>query len=982
MTPQTSSTLRKAALSLLVAALSARGQTTTQTTTTPAISVPTVSQLSLTPFSGQAIQENRGCAALWQTLEQLHTWASVMTIVAHPDDEDGGMLAFEARGVGARTAIMTLTRGEGGQNAMSSQSFDALALVRTNELLDADSWYAGSGITQYFGRVADYGFSKTMDEALAQWGHDRVLYDAVRVVRMNRPLVVTSTFVGGITDGHGHHQVAGLLAQEVFKYAGDPKYYPDQIAAGLRPWKPLKVYARQPFFSVTSKGMFDYATGKWAPVLFHNYIDDTEMHGVPPVNVSIPEGTYDPILGESYFQIARTGLGQQRTQHEGPSIPLAGEASVGYHRYGAALPPASLKERESSFFDGIDTTLPGLATLAHSDAPFLLPALKRINEKVSSALLNYIPAHPERTAPDLHDGYMLTQQLIGQIKTSSLSDADKYNLIAELDRKLDQFNAGLAEALGLEVSAYAMPPEPTDANRNSRPGPLGLQVEAAQRVLVPGSEINVRLHISSGLGAGAVIGKTDLETPAGEHWQVTRVSAHGLEGYTVSDSHFENSASGNGSSNHTPINGDVVFHVAVPMDAAPTAPYYSRPSNEQAFYNVNDPQWLNHPFAPYPLTGEATLDYDGVPIHLASTVQTSHMVDGLGSVFEPLLVTPALSITLDGHSGILPLHMQRQFTLPVTLRSDAQGSSDGDVKLALPQGWTADPASTHFHIAQGESRTISFMIHPGSFSTQTYTIKAVVQSGNHEYSSGYIQAGYAGIRPYNLYAPATYSITGADVTVAPGLKIGYVMGTGDDIPTALTELGAAPHLLTASDILSSDLSTYDTILIGIRAYATRPELSTANARLLNFVHSGGTLIVEYQGPEYDHNFGPYSYILGNSPERVVDEKDPVTILAPSDPLLNFPNHITATDFDHWVEERGHSFMQSWSPHYTALTETHDPGEDPQQGGLLYSKYGSGTYIYLAYALYRETPEAVPGAFRLLANLISAGKTAGAPVAGK
>ncbi len=350
------------------------------------------------------------------------------------------------------------------------------------------------------------------------------------------------------------------------------------------------------------------------------------------------------------------------------------------------------------------------------------------------------------------------------------------------------------------------------------------------------------------------------------------------------------------------------------------------------------------------------------------------MVDGLGSVFEPLMVAPALSLTLDGHAGILPLHQQSQFNLPVTLRSNEQGNSEGDVKLDLPQGWTADPPTTHFYITQGETRTLNFAIHPSALGTQAYTIKAIAQSGNYDYSSGYIQAGYAGIRPYNLYSPATYAVTGADVATAPNLKVGYVMGTGDDIPTALTELGITPHMLTPSDILSGDLGTYDTILIGIRAYASRPELSTANARLLNFVHNGGTLIVEYQGSEYDHNFGPYSYILGDSPERVVDEKDPVNILAPGDPLLNFPNHITSADFDHWVEERGHSFMQSWSPHYTALTETHDPGEDAQQGGLLSAKYGKGTYIYVAYALYRQTPEAVPGAFRLLANLVSAGKT--------
>lgn len=957
MAPQSSNTIRTLGVSLLAALLAAPASPQQQ-----AIPVPSVSELNLTPYDGQRIAENRGSAALWQSLKELHTWASVLTIVAHPDDEDGGMLAYESRGMGARTAIMTLTRGEGGQNAMSSQTNDALALVRTNELLDADTYYAGRGITQYFGRVADYGFSKTMEEALTQWGHDRVLYDAVRVVRMNRPLVVTSTFVGGITDGHGHHQVAGLLAQEVFKYAADPNYAPDQIAAGLLPWKPVKIYARQPFFSVTSKGMFDYATGKWAPVLFHNYIDDTDSHGLPSTNVKIPEGTYDPVLGETYAQIARNGLGQQRTQHEGPNIPLTGDATVAYHRYGDALPAASLKEDESSFFDGIDTSLPGLATLAHTDAPFLKPALLNINEKVTAALLNYIPAHPEKVAPLLHDGYTMTAQLIDQVAASSLSAADKYNLTFELNRKLAQFNDALTESLGLEVSAYAMPPGHDDLNAKSAPGALSLTVEPGPRVLVPGTEVNVRLHIASALGVR--LGKTSLETPTGEHWSVTRVSAPGLDGAPADNA-------------PAAVSGDVIFHVAVPQDAAPTAPYYSRPSIAQSFYDLNDPRWLNHPFSPYPLTGHAEFDYDGVPIHLSTTVQTSHIVDGLGADFEPLLVTPALSLSMDGHAGILPLPRDAQssatFPLPVTLHCDAPGNSTGTLRLVLPEGWTSDPDSTQFRIADGETRALDFTIHPASLKPQTYAVKAVAQSGNYEYSSGYITAGYPGIRPYNLYSPANYSLTGTDVAIAPALKIGYVMGTGDDIPTALKELGVPPRLLTAGDILNGDLSAFDTIVIGIRAYSSRSELSTANARLLNFVHNGGTLLVQYQDPTYDHNFGPYPYTLGNSPERVVDEKDPVAILDPKDPLLNFPNHVTSSDFDNWVEERGHSFMQSWSPHFTALTETHDPGEDPQRGGLLYAHYGTGTYIYLAYAVYRQTPEAVPGAFRLLANLVSTGK---------
>src|SRR5271169_6270454 len=187
------------------------------------------------------IPANKGALALEQSLLKLRTRASLLMIVAHPDDEDGGMLTYESRGRGVRTGTLTLTRGEGGQNLMSADFDDALGLVRTQELLAADRYM---GVDQMFGTEVDFGFSKTKEEAFAKWTHERVLYDSVRAVRLYRPLVVTSVFVGGLKDGHGHHQVSGEMAQEVFEAAGDPKVFPDQIKAGLLPWTPLKVYAR------------------------------------------------------------------------------------------------------------------------------------------------------------------------------------------------------------------------------------------------------------------------------------------------------------------------------------------------------------------------------------------------------------------------------------------------------------------------------------------------------------------------------------------------------------------------------------------------------------------------------------------------------------------------------------------------------------------------------------------------------------------
>src|SRR5271170_5447063 len=437
---RTSQSTALRAFTLAIAAISSTTGISAQDVPSPAATVPAT-------VEAQPLPEDRGANGLWQDLQRLHTWASMMMIVAHPDDEDGGMLTYESRGLGVRTSLLTLNRGEGGQNVMSSDDDDALGLIRTNELLKADQYY---GVDQYWTRVADYGFSKTIEEAFQQWGHDRVLYDVVRAVRMERPLVITASFIGGITDGHGQHQVSGEIAQEVFTAAGDPKVFPDQIKAGLRPWSPLKVYARVPNYSIGKEGMFDYATGKWAPVRFYNYVTKEWSTSAPTTNVVVPEGSYDPLLGRTYVQISRQGWGFQKTQNGGGYVVLPGEVNSDYHRYGSRVKSG---ENETSFFDGVDTSLMGIASLAHGDTSFLKSGLRMISDDVEQAMAAYDPSAPEKVAYSLHDGYLAAEKLIREVKSSSLSDDDKANVDYELGRKLEQFNKALADALGLQIDA-------------------------------------------------------------------------------------------------------------------------------------------------------------------------------------------------------------------------------------------------------------------------------------------------------------------------------------------------------------------------------------------------------------------------------------------------------------------------------------------------------------------------------------------------
>jgi LmbE family N-acetylglucosaminyl deacetylase len=922
--------------------------TCTLTATLPAQVTPWQTQIVASP-DAQTLPEDRGADGLAQTLKKLHSWASVMIIVAHPDDEDGGMLALESRGLGGRTAIMTLTRGEGGQDAMSSESDDALGLIRTNELLLCDQY---SGTEQFFSRVADYGFSKTIEEAHEKWGRDRVLYDVVRAVRLYRPLILTSTFVGGITDGHGHHQVSGEAAQLAFKLAGDPSVFPDQIAQGLRPWSPLKVYARAPFFPISDKGMFDYATNKWAPVQFHNYVSGETFSHTPSADVEIQEGTFDPILGRSYLQIAREGWSQQKSQFGGGNAALPGPYSVAYHLYGSRLPAANAaSDPATNFFDGIDVTLPGIASLAHGDTAFLTNALRDIDQLVMTATFSYLPPNPEKIAPELAIGYHKTKDLIDAVNASSLNADDKANVIHELNIKLVQFNTALAEALGLQVNAIMIP------RTSAHPEPFSLSASETPTSVTPGSEFDVRLHVTSaqpwGAGSQLQLTRTWLASPEHEHWNITRLGAPGLDIASSSE-------------------GDAVFRILVPHDAQYTRPYFTRPTPEQPYYDIPDPSLLNQPFAPYPLAGWAEFTWNGVPIRIGQVVQTVHREHGYGDLYQPLAVTPAISVNIASPAGIVPLG-DGPFPLAVSVKNDQQEAADGTLRLNLPSGWTAEPTIFTFHLNAQEIAPFIFTIHPASLTTQNYTIKATVQSGNSEYNEGVETVGYPGLRPYYFYRPSTYRVRGVDVKVAPNLRIGYIMGTGDNVPNALEEIGVHPHLLNPSELASADLSSYTAILVGIRAYSSRADLVANNNRLLDYVHNGGTLIVQYQSPDFD-NYGPYPYSLGRNPEKVVEEVDPVTLSSPDNPLFQWPNRITSADFDDWVEERGHSFMGSWDSRYQSLTETHDPGQDPQRGGLLYARYGKGTYIYVAFALYRQFPESVPGAYRILANLASAGST--------
>jgi LmbE family N-acetylglucosaminyl deacetylase len=937
LTPNTGSFIFKGVLALL-------GLTITLAAIAASFDNNTAQRAATIDPNAMSVDLDRGANGLSRGLAAIRTRASILMVVAHPDDEDGGLLAYQTRGLGARGELLSLTRGEGGQNAMSEDLYDALGLVRTEELLMSDRYY---GASQYWGREIDYGFSKTREEALEKWGYDRVLSDVVRVIRMTRPLVITSVFIGAPTDGHGNHQVSGQMAQEAFLAAGDPNRFPEQIREGLRPWQPLKVYCRVPFFEPTKQhNIYDYATDKYVPLRFFNYVNKTWSNETPAANYGVAEGTLYPVAGLTFLQIGREGWGYQKSQNGGGTIPQPSLNTISYHRYGSRV---SAKDKEDSLYDGIDVSLMGIASLAAGDKAFLNRGLERISNIADDVCSRYKPEAPANIAPRLADGLNATRSLLQEVHQSSLPEPGKSDVVFELHNKEDQFEQALVLAVGLSFNAVVTPErEPT--------GPFARFAGATttSMIAIPGQSFPVQVHLMNAGSEALNIESIEVKASDGKEWAIRP------EGSPVP-------TLGAGKDMRQK------FAIKAPLNATLTKPYFSRRDQEQPYYDLTDERFRNLSFAPYPLFAVVRLMYRGAEIQIQKVVQTNQRLEGIGIKENPMLMGPAISVSVSPSAGAVPL-TATSFEFSCTVHSNVKGPAQGVLRLRLPPGWQSEPNEVPFSTTRDdESETLSFHVAPHSIHAEGYEIKAIAEYGGKTYEEGYRLVGYPGLRPYPYYRPASYKAVGVDVKTAPGLHVAFFPGTGDDVPRALEDLGLRVQILSGSDLETGNLNSYDAMILGTRAYAVRPELRAANKRLLEYVKNGGALIVQYNLQNFDGDYGPYPFTLGANPQKVVDETSQVKLLEPRNPVFAWPNKITTADFNGWEEERGHGFLQKWDPHYQALIETHDPEQDPQSGGLLIARYGRGFYIYDAFALYRQLPSGVPGAYRILANLVSIGK---------
>jgi hypothetical protein len=548
---------------------------------------------------------------------------------------------------------------------------------------------------------------------------------------------------------------------------------------------------------------------------------------------------------------------------------------------------------------------------------------------------------------------------LGKIDRSDLSKAAKADLKQRLVEKFEQAEKGVNLALNVTLEATVV------GLAGSTPG-LPRETDALT-VISPEQKFGVRVTLHN--GSKYVLQAGTISLDGVNQWQKEQKG------------------------DCTPIAPGrervVFFTPTLPADFPATRPYWHRDNPEEDSVNtIDEPRYAGFPFSPPPFMAtagysiaestKAPTPCNAAPQGVESQVDSEVVVPFVNGQGEPqkreLAVAPEFSVMLEPGEQVIPVESESATGVRVQVSCNLTGARAGSLHLEVPPGWRVEPAELAVTLGQrGATQAYQFKIFPTSLKEGRAQIRAILKAGGVEYTEGYTLVTREDLGSFYYYQPATQRISIADVKVPKDLKVAYVMGAGDNIPTVLRQIGIDVTQLPAEKLAAEDLSKYGTIVLGIRAYDTQKDIALHNKKLLDYVSNGGTLVVQYNAATGDFNSGHFTpYPTQLTRARVSVEEAPVEILAPDDTIFHSPNQITQKDFEGWVQERGLYFMTDWDSHFTPLLASHDPGEAPLKGGLLRAQYGKGIYIYTGYAFFRQLPAGVPGAIRLYVNLLNAG----------
>lgn len=804
-------------------------------------------------------------AEIYHDLEKLNFLGTALYIAAHPDDENTRLISYLSNEVKARTAYLSITRGDGGQNLIGPELRELLGVLRTQELLAARRVDGGE---QYFTRANDFGYSKHPDETLRLWDKKEVLGDVVRVIRRLKPDIIVNRFDhrrAGAT--HGHHTSSALLSMEAFELVNDPTSYPDQLSE-LEPWQPKRLFFNTSWWFYGSQENFEKA-------------DKSNM-------LSVDIGVYYPMLGLSNNEIASIASSQHLCQGFGRL------SSRGSTQEYLELLKGDLPKNDGHLFEGIDTSW---SRVKGGDA------IGAILYKVQQ---NFNFKDPVTHLPDL----LKAHQLITTLGNRHWR---------EIKRK--QIEALITSVCGLYLEAA------TD-----------------DALAYPGGVVNATIEAVNRSSADITLKKVAINELA---------------------SYDEATVLENNKRKTIPIT------FSIPRNTPYTSPYWLTEPGTLGMYKVNDPQLIGQPETPRAFFADFHLDFDGYAITITRPLVHRYAPNDKGELYRPFEVLPPVTVKFPDKVIIFPEGSGRQIPVRITALKD---SVTGSLELMPSSNWAVHEQAIPFTISQkGEEITVMATILPPAETGEGKLSARVTTSGN-SYSKELITIAYDHIPTQSVLVPSETKVVRLDIAKR-GEHIGYIMGAGDEVPESLEQIGYIVHRINPEDIQPGSLRKYDAVVTGIRAYNVLPTLKLKQQYLLDYVKQGGTMIVQYNtAGRWDSAYKEIApYDLSLSRMRVTDENSKVSIINAKHPLLNYPNTITLSDFDGWVQERGLYFPDSWDEQFTPVLEMADEGESPTRGGLLVAKHGKGHYIYTGLSFFRELPAGVPGAYKIFANMLSIGK---------
>lgn len=814
-------------------------------------------------------QENRlgnsptSSSEIFHKLEKLGFLGSALFIAAHPDDENTRLISYLDNDVMARTAYLSLTRGDGGQNLIGPQLREQLGMIRTQELLEARNIDGGE---QFFTRANDFGYSKDPKETLEIWDKDQVLADVVQIIRKFKPDVIINRFdhrTAGTT--HGHHTSSAILSVEAFEMAADKTAFPAQLEL-TDTWDPQRLFFNTSPWFYGSNDAFAKA-------------DKTNLY-------QVESGRYFTFNGYSNGEIA--ALSRSRHQSQG----FGSSGSRGNSTEYLELLKGSRPSNKNNIFSGINTTWTRV------------DGGKDIMSSLQKVLKNYDFKNPSLS---------LNNVIALRTKVKALDNSYWKNI------KLSEIDDIIKDLIGLYARAYVDQPYATAGES------IDLHIEIANRSLD-------RLNL--------VVGKTPY----------------------VSYSNTVNTISKN-----TSVTMDGVLNI--PLDVEPTTPYYLKKEGGVGMYTVDEPTMIGMPEASPAFHVPIILKFetDQIDMSLPVIYKTTDRVRG--EIYEPFNVVPSVAVSIKNPVYIYSNNEQKEIQVNIKAFKDITGLT---LFANIPENWIQPMVrQQQFSMFKGESKTFTFKVTSPDESSQG-DIEVYAMTANQKFDEEVINIDYNHIPDQQLLKPAKARL------VNPGLKnlaqsIAYINGAGDDVATAIEAIGGKVTKFEPSEV-PANLSKYDAVVVGIRAYNVAPEdMAGLQSSLKSYVESGGTLIMQYNTDRgiSKNALGPLPISL--SRKRVTDENAAVTFLAPDNKVLNFPNTINPDDFNGWVQERGLYFPDSWDPAFVPILGMSDQGEEETTGSLIVAPYGKGYVVYTGLSLFRELPAGVSGAYKLLANMISLSK---------